>query len=129
MTHSKPIFELPASDSKCLEAFSVFWGWRGIPFSRKLSCYYYSSLGPLPHFQQNNVVHGYSTYVDWIKKFQNPSANLDSGLKPQELVLSRGLQSLVRRKLHLAVEYMYWIDSENSSITKIIFKQYTVCCP
>jgi hypothetical protein len=68
--HSPSIWNLPASNVKCLEVF-LYCKMASIPFDARESSYTYSHRGPLPHLQWFTEVHGtvqffrFSLFLKW----------------------------------------------------------------
>lgn len=106
--HSPSIWNLPASNAKCLEVF-LYLKMASIPFDARESSYTYSHRGPLPHLQWFAEVHDSGTSIEYLKS----KSNLDLELTKKEKILTNALSSLVQQKLHLANLFIMFADEEN----------------
>jgi len=111
ITHSPPIWTLPASSARCLEAM-LYLRMCKIPFSKNASSYHKSAKGDLPHLYKFRHDHGADSYMDFLKENEE-RGNLDAGLSTSERILAHALSSHVRQTLSVITNYMLWVEPEN----------------
>jgi len=111
LTHSPPIWTLPASSARCLEAM-LYLRMCKIPFSKNASSYHKSAKGDLPHLYKFRHDHGADSYMDFLKENEE-RGNLDADLSTSERILAHALSSHVRQTLSVITNYMLWVEPEN----------------